>query len=646
MTDGAELEAFLARHPWPTELLEKGRPLQFLWLVDVKAPLERVWPLLIDTSRFNRVLGVTEMQFEERDGRLHGSTVNGGFRQEWVEAPWQWVAGRTILAMRHYSRGFSHVVRFSYEAVEVRDDGMKLAVYFGWIPRNLLGRTALTIGASWMERRYREVLPQLAESSVRASEASGSDALPPEFERKRAGLSAEGESRLQHGKRTLLNDGMPAPLVDKLCEHLRSADDMDLDRIQLKRLARRWDASERELLRVALHATRAGLLALSWDVICPHCRGVRQERSKLQELPGAARCDVCAIDFDTRPETAIEVTFRVHPSVRYVVKREYCAAEPAHQNHIKVQQSLSAGEQRAVEPKLLPGLYRLRVGSSKSHRLLEVREDETTATVLWRASDDGDAGALRVSPSPRLEMVNDAERDLPFILEEARWSDEALRPAELFSLVDFRDLFSEDYIEADVQLSVGLQTILFTDMVGSTRFYATRGDPEAFAQVKRHFSEVFGIVASHDGVVVKTIGDAVMAAFADPTQAVRAANAIHERFTAEREDLDIRLRISLHRGPCIAVQLNSDIDYFGGTVNLSAKLQACVDAGQTAISDAVWQAPGVRELLESAGATPEPLSLKVAALDGEVAVHRWSWPLNAAGSDKPAGAEADGALVD
>ena len=158
------------------------------------------------------------------------------------------------------------------------------------------------------------------------------------------------------------------------------------------------------------------------------------------------------------------------------------------------------------------------------------------------------------------EFVLRAGESMSFVLEEARWSDEALRPADLFSLVDFRDLFSEEYIAADVQLSVGMQTILFTDMVGSTRFYATRGDPDAFAQVKRHFSEVFDVVAAHEGVLVKTIGDAVMAAFADPLQAVRAANAIHGCFTAECTDLDIRLRVSLHRGPCIAVQLNSDID--------------------------------------------------------------------------------------
>jgi class 3 adenylate cyclase len=65
--------------------------------------------------------------------------------------------------------------------------------------------------------------------------------------------------------------------------------------------------------------------------------------------------------------------------------------------------------------------------------------------------------------------------------------------------------------------------LLFTDVVGSTAFYAERGDPAAFVEIKRHFDEVFAIVAASNGAVVKTIGDAVMATFGTPVDAVRAA---------------------------------------------------------------------------------------------------------------------------
>lgn len=635
MTSDSALASFLERHPWPRELLAMGRPLEYLWVVDIPAPLARVWPFLVDTSRTNRALGFGDMRYVEKGGRLYGATVNGGRRQEWMELPWQWVAERTLLAMRRYSRGFAHVVRFLYEADENGPDATRVGIYFGWIPRSLVGRTALTIGASWMERRYREVLPALAQELPDVG-------LPPQLTvRATDALTPDGQARLERGKHALHERGLAADLVEKLCEHIASGDELDLVRIQVKRLARQWGTSARELLRVALHATREGLLALSWDVICPHCRGVRDEKRRLSDLPGGGRCEVCEVDFDTRPETAVEVTFHVHPSVRHVEKRWFCAAEPAHRLHIQVQQTLAPGERRRVETRLRPGLYRTRAGGGPL-RLVEVKEGADANELVWRPGDDEEA---RLAPAPALVLENDRDEELAFVLEEARWSDEALRPADLFSLVDFRDLFSEEYIAADVQLSVGMQTILFTDMVGSTRFYATRGDPDAFAQVKRHFGEVFDVVAARGGVVVKTIGDAVMAAFPDPAEGVRAANEIHARFPDGREDLDIRLRISLHRGPCIAVQLNSDIDYFGSTVNLAAKLQACVDAGETAISEELYEAPGVREALAEGGIEPERLSLKVAALDDEVPVLRWTWPPvdeGAATKGERASADVDG----
>ena len=210
------------------------------------------------------------------------------------------------------------------------------------------------------------------------------------------------------------------------------------------------------------------------------------------------------------------------------------------------------------------------------------------------------------------------------MIEEATWSDHALRAGQLLSFQDFRDLFSEEYISADVRLGVGEQTLLFTDVVGSTAFYASRGDPAAFVEIKRHFDEVFAIVATHRGAVVKTIGDAVMATFVDPLEAVRASQKIHEAFHPGRTDTPIRLRISLNTGPCIAVRLNTNADFFGGTVNVAAKLQALAEGYQIAMSEATYRAPGVAEYLAEQGVALEDLQYTSKALPAPVQVRRWS----------------------
>jgi class 3 adenylate cyclase len=198
-----------------------------------------------------------------------------------------------------------------------------------------------------------------------------------------------------------------------------------------------------------------------------------------------------------------------------------------------------------------------------------------------------------------------------------------LRPSQLLSFQDFRDLFTEEYLGSDVQLSVGRQTIFFSDVVGSTRLYATRGDPGAFADVKRHFTEVYDVVKKHHGAIVKTIGDAAMAAFPSPLEALRASRELQERLPPEREDLKIRVRISLNTGPCIAVNLNTNVDYFGNTVNLAAKLQACAAAGQIAFPAEVLEHPGVRELLEKEQANLEELVFDTPTVGRPMNVIRW-----------------------
>jgi class 3 adenylate cyclase len=194
----------------------------------------------------------------------------------------------------------------------------------------------------------------------------------------------------------------------------------------------------------------------------------------------------------------------------------------------------------------------------------------------------------------------------------------------LLSFQDFRDLFSEEYIGADVRLGVGEQTLLFTDVVGSTAFYASRGDPAAFVEIKKHFDEVFALVAKNRGAVVKTIGDAVMATFVDPVDAVRASQQIHATFHPKRTDTPIRVRISLNTGPCIAVRLNANADFFGGTVNVAAKLQAMAEGYQIAMSDMTYNAPGVADLLREAGAQIETLEYTSKALSAPVGVRRWT----------------------
>lgn len=605
-----DAKQLLELHPWPEQWANAER-IERLWIYDLPATPELLWPFISDTSRMNRALGTSEMTFTEREGQRFGRSRPAGVEHEWTEVPWNWVANQWLTSHRIYTRGFFHAV-WSINRLEPIPTGTRIYLYYGAVPRNLLGKLAIHIGFPSIERAYSRVLPVLAAEAERYRPDILTIPPPP--------LSDGAAERLRTQREALVEKGLAPACVDALIDWIKTGDDQDLHRIQIRERARVWNLPERDLLRVALYATRAGLLALSWDTVCPHCRGARDENSSLADLAAKSHCEVCRVDFTTDTEESVEVTFRVHPSIRDVPDQVYCSAEPAKKSHIRVQRLVPPGERIHVTPRLDPGRYRARESAGNSF-YLDI-DDEGEAAVRWGVEPAKDV--VKAQRAATLELVNDSDDERMFTVEQATWSDHALRPGQLFGFPEFRDLFSEEYIGADVRLGVGEQTILFTDVVGSTAFYATRGDPAAFVEIKRHFDEVFAIVANYRGAVVKTIGDAVMATFGDPLDAVRAAEKIHDTFHPTRADTPIRLRISLNTGSCIAVRFNTNADFFGGTVNIAAKLQALAETCQIAMSDVTYQSPGVAAYLEEQGAALETVAYTSKAFSEPIGAKRWT----------------------
>ena len=230
--DALTLERFLERYPWPDADRQRGRPIEWFWEFEVEAPIDALWALLVDTSRFNRAMGLARMSFEERDGVLYGSAKNGGFLQEWVEVPWMWINGREVIAERRYTRGFAHVVRAIYLVQELADGRLRLYVYFGWIPRGLLGRFMLWISQGMLRGGYARVLQEMARD---ARDSTFTAFVPPTQE-----LAAEARARLEQVRAELLSRGLVEEAVTRLLEHVRTADEIELYRIQIRRLAREW----------------------------------------------------------------------------------------------------------------------------------------------------------------------------------------------------------------------------------------------------------------------------------------------------------------------------------------------------------------------------------------------------------------------
>jgi class 3 adenylate cyclase len=112
-----------------------------------------------------------------------------------------------------------------------------------------------------------------------------------------------------------------------------------------------------------------------------------------------------------------------------------------------------------------------------------------------------------------------------------------------------------------------------------------------------------------------------MASFDDPAAAVRAAVEMHREIRTLGEG-ELSLKIGLHSGPCIAVDFNDRLDYFGRTVNIAARVQGVAGAGEIACTEPVFEALGVREALSGQGFVEERASVPLKGIIGDVPVVR------------------------
>ncbi len=129
-------------------------------------------------------------------------------------------------------------------------------------------------------------------------------------------------------------------------------------------------------------------------------------------------------------------------------------------------------------------------------------------------------------------------------------------------------------------------TLLFSDIVGITSFFEQHGDVAGRQRIDRHNQVLFPIIRKHGGSVLKTIGDAIMAAFDDEDDAVEAAihmqQALEKRNQQNPAEVDrIYIRIGINSGETI----QEYGDAYGDAVNVAARVCAKADGEQILVSE-------------------------------------------------------------
>jgi len=190
-------------------------------------------------------------------------------------------------------------------------------------------------------------------------------------------------------------------------------------------------------------------------------------------------------------------------------------------------------------------------------------------------------------------------------VEGSRWIADNIAGAKMLELPGAEHIcyFNGDDILAGIEDFIGgsaprgpisrkLVTVLYTDIVGSTARAVEMGDETWSTLLATHHAAVRDAVERHDGTLIKTMGDGVLATFDRPTLAVRCALAIFRHASDE----GVEVRAGVHAGECEV----TDDDISGVAAHIGSRIMALAGPGEVLVSATV------RDLVFGSGVEFEP----------------------------------------
>ena len=563
-----------------------------------KSAIGPLWDRLADSGYLNRLSGLKPLEMmpiaDVSPARYRVKTRAGGFRLEWEEEPCEWVLHQRYRILRRVVVGPIKTLCTELNFRARSDGGTDVKVKVSIEPKIFLIRPFARLNSA---RAARDLCRTIA--SVDAAIFAGQP-MP--------GLGPMPVSdALSRAKVALVEAGSPEALVDRLADQVMTARDEDLQRIRPYELADAWGADRQAVLTLCLRAVRAGLLELRWEPVCPSCRVGTGKVSTLSALSERGSCHLCDLEFALNVEDAIEATFTPNQAVRHVDVQPYCVGGPARVPHVVAQAILPAHGQADLIAPTQAGRYRLfRRGGLATE--VNVTDGEAPGEVsLDLGTLDGDAAQqtpLLLHSGGVVHVGSDDDHGTHIKLERSHVPSTAATAGAVAAIPGFRRDFSSEVLRPDMSVQIRRVAIFFSDLTASTQLYSSVGDAAALKLVHDHFDVVIGIIERCGGTLVKTIGDAVMAAFADELGAARAGLAILAAWSPWVEGHPHRalthIKLGTYAGPCYLVNANDVLDYFGQTVNIAARLQAQAESGEMVVSAALCDLALEQQLIQPA----------------------------------------------
>ena len=448
-------------------------------------------------------------------------------------------------------------------------------------------------------------------------------------------------------------------VIQKFESILRTGSDKDIFRINPYSLSEGNTTLLNENIDLLLLSTKIGIVKMNWELICPTCGQIVKSFESLSNLEVIYTCSLCSLETRANLDDYIAVNFSVLPLIREnsyyepmnLPIREHCLGYhysplgyfPDGANFISEMERVITDafyflpeENKELELSLTGEM--VGVHDYNSHRnffiLLENEiagqaqelEGILTTTNFVASTNQLQRGKVKLklqNKSSHIGAIAILQIPFGFITRGKLNFKPFLTGKELLNNQTFRDQFRNEVIRDNEGISISNLTFLFTDLKGSTEMYERLGDLNAFTLVRQHFDSLTSVINRHNGAVVKTIGDAIMATFLQPVDAVLAAIAMHleiKNFNVENHTEDFLLKIGIHTGTAIAVTLNGRLDYFGQAVNMASRVQSYARTNEICITEEVLENEHVKAAISFFTLVSEKANLK--GISREVLVYR------------------------
>jgi adenylate cyclase len=557
--------------------------------IQLKNDAQALWLHISEHDILNQKIGLSARQYHfeaqpEGGSFFYAQTRLGFLKARYLEFAVQWLPPHYFALERIFERGWFKYMSVEKRLEELKTGGCVLRFCLNYVPRYSF--MPLKKEVKKMVNRMLQAMAEL-DANLPAHHSLGFEA----FFQKTSQIEQQIERLHQSWSHLMPNSVIPK----KVAEFVHRAPDKHVRKLRPFEVADYFDLPRLDILTFCLLAAQQGFLELNWEVLCPSCRGSNERLAHLWNLNSKVHCEACNIDYGPHFDENVEVTFTPRSDIRQLDMATYCLANPAVTRHIWAQIALDPYETRDVDLYLEKGKYDLYSLSLERKITITVSENSVDQHLTMNLDDHFAAvNSWQVGERMTLTLHNPTDRWITLKIERLNYSERIATAALVTSLQDFRDWFSSsEVLRPGRQLGLSHMVFLFSDLVGSTRLYERQGDNHAFALVQKHFDMMVPIIRQNRGGVVKTIGDAVMAVFTDSQAALKASLEILQAFAQYNQQLPVDerliIKLGLHKGPCIILNLNDKLDYFGNTVNIAARIQGISQGNDVVMSEMLFQ---------------------------------------------------------